>query len=55
MTVTEEVERLTVERSSAEAIGRVARSQGMETLRQDGLAKVLDGVTSLEEILRVVA
>jgi type IV pilus assembly protein PilB len=55
MTITEQVERLTVDRSSAEAIGRVARSQGMETLRQDGLAKVLDGLTSLEEILRVVA
>jgi type IV pilus assembly protein PilB len=55
MTVTEEIERLAVERSSAEAIGRSARANGMETLRQDGLAKALAGVTSLEEIFRVVA
>jgi type IV pilus assembly protein PilB len=54
MQVTEEVERLAVERASGAAIGAVARSQGMTTLRQDGLAKVVAGSTSLEEILRVV-
>jgi type IV pilus assembly protein PilB len=36
------------------AIGQVAREQGMRTLRDDGMLKVLDGVTTLEEILRVV-
>lgn len=30
-----------------------ARKEGMRTLRQDGIARVLQGVTSLEEILRV--
>jgi len=54
MPVSEEIERLAVERSSAETIGRVAREQGMVTLRMDGMAKVGLGVTSLEEILRVV-
>ncbi len=54
MAVTEQVERLAVERASAEAIGKVAREQGMAMLRDDGLAKVADGVTSLEEIFRVV-
>ncbi|MFZ5872121.1 MAG: GspE/PulE family protein [Actinomycetota bacterium] len=55
MTVTEEIERLAVERASATDIGAVARRQGMLTLREDGWAKVIDGVTSIEEILRVVA
>jgi len=55
MAVTEDVERLAVERASGEAIGRVARSQGMQTLRDDGLAKVAEGTTTLEEIFRVVA
>jgi type IV pilus assembly protein PilB len=55
MTVTEEIERLAVERSSSTDIAAVARQQGMLSLRQDGWAKVLDGVTSIEEILRVVA
>jgi type IV pilus assembly protein PilB len=54
MPVTEDIERLAVERASAAVIGQVAREQGMTTLRDDGLAKVLGGVTTLEEILRVV-
>jgi type IV pilus assembly protein PilB len=55
MAVSEEIERLTVERASSAEIGRVAREQGMLTLRQDGWAKVLAGYTSVEEVLRVVA
>jgi type IV pilus assembly protein PilB len=54
MPVTEEIERLAVERASAAEISRVAREQGMVTLRQDGMQKVISGVTALEEILRVV-
>jgi type IV pilus assembly protein PilB len=54
MTVTEQIERLAVERASGEAIAKVAREQGMAMLRDDGLAKVAEGVTSLEEIFRVV-
>jgi type IV pilus assembly protein PilB len=54
MTITEDIERLVAEQASAEEIGKVARSQGMKTLRQDGLEKVREGFTSIEEILRVV-
>ncbi|HWL64870.1 MAG TPA: type II secretion system ATPase GspE [Actinomycetota bacterium] len=54
MTVTEDIERLVAERASAEEIGKSARSQGMSTLRDDGMSKVRQGVTSIEEILRVV-
>ena len=50
----EEIERLTVERSSADAIRAVAIEQGMQTLREDGLAKVRAGITSIEEVTRVV-
>ena len=55
MSVTEEIERLAVARSSSAEIGRVAREQGMLTLREDGWAKAQLGYTSIEEILRVVA
>jgi type IV pilus assembly protein PilB len=55
MPVTEDIERLTVERASAIEIGKVAIAQGMKTLRDDGMEKVAAGVTTLEEILRVVA
>jgi type IV pilus assembly protein PilB len=54
MPITEEIERLAVERASAITIEHVAREQGMWSLRDDGMQKVLDGVTTLEEILRVV-
>jgi type IV pilus assembly protein PilB len=54
MPVTEEIERLTVERASAEAIKSVAVQQGMITLRDDGLQKVRMGLTSIEEVARVV-
>jgi type IV pilus assembly protein PilB len=54
MTVSEEVERLAVERASSAAIETVAREQGMRSLRDDGLDKVRAGLTSIDEILRVV-
>ena len=36
------------------AVGRVGQAEGMVTLRQDGLQRVLQGVTSVEEIARVI-
>ncbi|MBT8215110.1 MAG: Flp pilus assembly complex ATPase component TadA [Acidimicrobiia bacterium] len=54
MTVTEEIQRLTVERAASDDVKRVAIEQGMLTLRDDGLEKVKLGQTSLEEVLRVV-
>jgi type IV pilus assembly protein PilB len=54
MVVSEEVERLTVENASSETIKKVAIDQGMRTLREDGMEKVVLGATSIEEVLRVV-
>jgi type IV pilus assembly protein PilB len=54
MLVSEEIERLAVERSSSEDIRKVAIEQGMRSLRDDGLQKAVAGVTSLEEVLRIV-
>ncbi len=54
MSVTEAVERLTVERASSAAIEAVAHEEGMVSLRLDGMHKVRAGITSLDEILRVV-
>jgi type IV pilus assembly protein PilB len=54
MTVSEEIERMAVGRASSEDISRVAEEQGMRPLRADGLAKVLLGRTTIEEIGRVV-
>ena len=54
MPMSEEIERLTVEHASASTISQVAHEQGMVTLRIDGMLKVLAGLTSIDEILRVV-
>jgi type IV pilus assembly protein PilB len=54
MSISEEIQRLTVEQASSEVIKKVALEQGMTTLRHDGMEKVRAGHTSLEEILRVV-
>jgi type IV pilus assembly protein PilB len=54
MLMSEEIERLTVERASSDAIRAVAIEQGMLTLRDDGLEKARAGQTSIEEIARVV-
>jgi type IV pilus assembly protein PilB len=55
MLVSEEIERLCAERASSERIADVARAQGMRPLRQDGLSKVAAGLTTVEEVMRVVA
>ncbi|MEX2420649.1 MAG: GspE/PulE family protein, partial [Actinomycetota bacterium] len=54
MQMSEEIERLTVERAPADAIRTVAVQQGMITLRDDGLQKILLGITSMDEVARVV-
>jgi type IV pilus assembly protein PilB len=54
MLMSEEIERLVIERRSTEDIQKVALMQGMVSLRTDGLRKVGLGETSLEEIFRVV-
>jgi len=54
MIVSEAIRRLTVERKSADEISRVAAAEGMKSLREDGIDKVLLGATSVEEIARVI-
>ena len=55
LTMSEEVERLTVASRPAAEIRRQARREGMRTLREDGVLKVLAGETTMEELVRTVA
>jgi type IV pilus assembly protein PilB len=55
MEVTEEIERIIVERGHTEDIRKLAVADGMFTLRQAGLLQTRKGLTSVEEILRVTA
>jgi type IV pilus assembly protein PilB len=54
MIVSEAIRRLTVERKSSDEIARVAQAEGMKMLREDGIDKVLEGMTSIEEVARVI-
>ena len=53
--VSEEIQRMAVEHRPSNEIMEVAVEQGMRTLWLDGIDKVSQGVTSLEELMRVVA
>ena len=55
MVMSEEIRRMVVERYSSEDIKKTALAQGMLTLREDGLVKVAQGKTTLEEVFRVIA
>jgi type IV pilus assembly protein PilB len=54
MTLSDEIRSLAIQRASSEEIMKVAVMQGMRPLRDDGLEKVRQGVTSISEIARVV-
>ncbi|OQX82814.1 MAG: hypothetical protein B6D53_03725 [Candidatus Omnitrophica bacterium 4484_49] len=51
--VTPKIQELIVSRAPAGEIDKVARSEGMKTLREDCLDKVVNGITTVEEMLRV--
>ncbi|MFT5429487.1 MAG: general secretion pathway protein E [Myxococcota bacterium] len=53
--VDDEIKSLVVQRHDASRIKRVAIQNGMRTLRDDGAMKVLQGKTSVEEVMRVTA
>lgn len=53
MVVDEEIRRLIMERASSEVIRKKAVAAGMQILRDSGWQKVQEGVTTIEEVLRV--
>jgi type IV pilus assembly protein PilB len=55
MVVTKGMRDLILRRSSTDEIARVAEEEGMVRLREDGLLKAAKGITTIEEVLRVVS
>jgi type II secretory ATPase GspE/PulE/Tfp pilus assembly ATPase PilB-like protein len=51
--ITEDVRSLILRRASSREIRRQAIESGMVSLRQDGWAKACEGVTTIDEVLRV--
>jgi type IV pilus assembly protein PilB len=50
----ENIEHIMPQNPSEREIKKIARMQGILSMRQDGVAKILNGVTSFEEVLSVV-
>ena len=55
ITVDEDIQKLIISHSTANEIMRLAKSKGTVTMRQDGMLKVLSGLTSMEEVNRVAS
>ncbi|QKJ19695.1 GspE/PulE family protein [Microbacterium hominis] len=53
MTMSDELEQLVVTRATGTEMRQVAIAQGMVSLRDDGWGKVAEGLTTIEEVLRV--
>ncbi len=53
LVITEKIGKLILEHSPASAIENLAKADGMITMKQDGYLKAMEGLTTLEEVLRV--
>ncbi|HSG04837.1 MAG TPA: type II secretion system protein GspE, partial [Nitrospiria bacterium] len=51
--LTDEIRQMVLNKLDSGQIKNLAIEQGMKTLRDDGALKVFQGVTTLEEVLRV--
>ena len=55
LVMTQEIEDIIVKRGTTAEINNIARAQGMLTLFEDGLQKVKNGLSTIDELLRVAA
>ena len=53
MVITDAIRRLVMQRADAATIRHEAEKNGMTSLRDDGIANVLAGISSISEVLRV--
>jgi len=53
MPISDRIASMTLERRASAEVEKVAIEEGMISLIQDGFLKVLDGITTMEEVLRV--
>ncbi len=53
LTITNQIAKLVLERTDANTIEVEAKKEGMITIKQDGYLKALEGITTIEEVMRV--
>ena len=52
---TAEIRELVLHNAGEVKIKNLARRQGMQTMREDGLSKAISGLTTLDEVIRITA
>ncbi|MFH1392599.1 MAG: GspE/PulE family protein [bacterium] len=52
--VTSNLEKIIIDKATERALSAEAEAQGMTTVKQDGIIKIMNGITSLEEVLKAV-
>lgn len=53
MPVTAAIRKLIAKRAAGDELGAAARSAGMSTMGEDGIHKVMEGLTTIDEVIRV--
>ncbi|WP_233171714.1 type II secretion system ATPase GspE [Dyella sp. ASV21] len=53
LVMSDPLRRMVMQRADAGEIERLARAEGMRTMYEDGIAKAVAGITTIEEVLRV--
>ena len=53
LTVSDSIQEAVVNQSTSTQLAKIAKEEGMDTLFEDGLKKVKQGITSVEEVMRV--
>jgi type IV pilus assembly protein PilB len=53
--ITPDIQKLVLNRASSKEISAQAKKEGMKTLLDDAMTKAAEGLTTLEEVVRVVS
>ena len=54
MLISDDIRALILQKKDANSLRKVAVREGMQTLRNSAIEKVFNGITSIEEVIRVV-
>ena len=54
LSITETIKELIMSRATSDQIEKQAKQEGMKTMTEDGFMKAVQGITSIEEVLRVI-
>jgi type II secretory ATPase GspE/PulE/Tfp pilus assembly ATPase PilB-like protein len=54
LSVTETIKELIIKEADADQVQKQAQKEGMRTMIEDGFIKAAQGITSIEEVLRVI-